>query len=208
MPFANIAASVPVVVDDDKCIADKGCTSASMSARSTCSRSMTEQGQGLHEVRRVLVLHALRGGLPDRRGHGQHSLSAAVAQSMALSNFEFRPRRASPRAARRRRRRAARGRDRTGGSHRRTRSPAAGQGLRDADRRARGRGQGARRARRGGSGRCAGRRARGPGCGGAAERGGNAGGKEGRCERGALIARSTIPRRSCVPRRYARCANW
>ena len=26
MPLANTATSVPVVVDDEKCIADKGCT--------------------------------------------------------------------------------------------------------------------------------------------------------------------------------------
>ncbi len=39
MPLANHATSVPVVVDEEKCIADKGCRPASKSVRSTCWRS-------------------------------------------------------------------------------------------------------------------------------------------------------------------------
>ena len=36
MPIANIPTRVPVVVDEEKCIADRAARSASTSARSTC----------------------------------------------------------------------------------------------------------------------------------------------------------------------------
>ena len=79
MPIANHATSVPVVVDDEKCIAHKGCKVCVEVCPLDVLAIDESQGQGLHEIRRVLVLHAVRGGLPDRRGHGQHSLSAAVS---------------------------------------------------------------------------------------------------------------------------------
>ena len=94
MPIANHATSVPVVVDDDKCIAHKGCTRLRRRLPARRARDRRGEGQGVHEVRRVLVLHAVRGGLPDRRGQGQHSLPAAVRNAHGrVRRSRFRPRR-------------------------------------------------------------------------------------------------------------------
>ena len=94
--------------------------------------------QGLHELRRVLVLHAVRGRLPDRRGHRQHSLSAAVSACPSvfeafddLDDVEERAaRRRSGRAARRghgaRRTPATRSGPALAAHGRRSRTPACG----------------------------------------------------------------------------------
>ena len=84
--------SVPVVVDEDKCIAHKGCTVCVDVCPLDVLAIDRAEGQGLHEVRRVLVLHALRGRLPDRRGHGQHSLPAALRGAHGgVRRSRFRP---------------------------------------------------------------------------------------------------------------------
>src|SRR6201991_122891 len=41
-----------------------------------CATHQRHDQEGLPGLRRVLVLHAVRGGLPDRRAESEHSLSA------------------------------------------------------------------------------------------------------------------------------------
>ncbi len=77
MPLAHQPSTVPVTVDRTNASPTRAARSVSMSARSTCCGSATSP-QGPHEVRRVLVLHALRDRLPDRRGHRPDPLPAAV----------------------------------------------------------------------------------------------------------------------------------
>ena len=62
-----------------KCIADKGCTVCVDVCPLDVLAHQRHDRQGLHGLRRVLVLHAVRGRLPDRRRHRQHSLSAEVS---------------------------------------------------------------------------------------------------------------------------------
>src|SRR4051794_19700164 len=45
------------------------------------------QRQGVHVRGRVLVLRAVRGPLPDRRGHRQHALPAAVTEPAAVTGI-------------------------------------------------------------------------------------------------------------------------
>ena len=44
-----------------------------------CAADQRAHGQGLHEVRRMLVLHALRGRLPDPGSDGEHPLPPALS---------------------------------------------------------------------------------------------------------------------------------
>ncbi len=71
-------SNAPVTIDEDKCIADKGCTVCVDVCPLDLLAIDMSKGQGLYAVRRMLVLHAVRTGLPDRRGEGGHSLPAAL----------------------------------------------------------------------------------------------------------------------------------
>src|SRR4051794_28347594 len=45
-------------------------------------------GEGLYGLRRMLVLHAVRSRLPDRRRHREHSLSVEVAMSGPFESYD------------------------------------------------------------------------------------------------------------------------
>ena len=66
------------MVDEEKCIADQRLHGLRRRLPAGRAAHQRAHRQGLHEVRRVLVLHAVRGRLPDRGGDGRHPLPAAV----------------------------------------------------------------------------------------------------------------------------------
>lgn len=79
MPLALSPTAVPVVVDEAKCIADKGCTvCVDVCPLDVLRAHQRSHWQSLYEIRRVLVLHAVREGLSDRRCNRQHPLSVAL----------------------------------------------------------------------------------------------------------------------------------
>jgi Fe-S-cluster-containing hydrogenase component 2 len=77
-PIALHPAAVPVTVDAEKCIAHKGCTVCVDVCPLDVLAIDRRARHRVHEVRRVLVLHAVREGLPDRRRARRHPLSASL----------------------------------------------------------------------------------------------------------------------------------
>jgi len=64
---------VPVIVDEEKCIADKGCRRMYRRLPLDVLWINEATGKAPHEVRRMLVLHALRNPTaPTVLGEGQH----------------------------------------------------------------------------------------------------------------------------------------